>query len=113
MYWAIHCLDRANTDDLRKNALDAHLAYVASAKSRIAVAGLFFTDGGGTPSGSLLIVKADHRDEVEAFVDAAPFAVAGQFYLPVNIWSDDPKASSRKRKALRSKRLRPQLRPNV
>ena len=94
MYWAIHCLDRPNTSEVRQRVLGAHLAYVASASLHVALAGPLLGETGSSPSGSLLIVEADRLCDVAAFAKGAPFAVAGLWdsiridaFTPTTHWS--------------------------
>jgi hypothetical protein len=77
MYWTIHCVDKPNAASLRQEILKTHLSYVATAKLRIVLAGPLSKDIDGSPSGSLLVVEADERSEVENFAKGAPFASAG------------------------------------
>ena len=77
MKWAVHCLDAANAGDRRGAVLQDHLSYVAKSPLPIVLAGPLVTEGGKNFVGSLLIMQAERRSEVEAFVKAAPFAEAG------------------------------------
>ena len=77
MKWAVHCLDAANVEDRRGAVLQNHLSYVAKRPLPIVLAGPLVTEGGNNSIGSLLIMQAERRSEVEAFVKAAPFATAG------------------------------------
>jgi uncharacterized protein YciI len=96
MYWVIHCLDKPDRANVRQSVLDAHLAYVGSASLPIALAGPLMGETGQFPSGSLLIVEAEQRSDVEAFARAAPFSAAGIWeniqidaFMPTTAWPSD------------------------
>ncbi len=77
MYWTIHCLDKANAGEARQRVIEKHIAYIASAKLHIVLAGPLLGKTGDSPSGSLLIVAAERIGDVEGFINDAPFAAAG------------------------------------
>lgn len=77
-YFAIHCIDKPGTAELRAATRDDHLAHVATVEERVLVAGpLLGLDG--VPLGSLLIVDFDDRTAAYAFTAADPYARAGLF----------------------------------
>ncbi|MGJ4943892.1 YciI family protein [Bradyrhizobium sp. HKCCYLS1011] len=80
MLFAIHALDRSGALPVRLANYDAHKAYLSDS-SRHAVAivmsGPLVSDDGSKMIGSLFVVEAPGRAEVEAFNRADPFAAAG------------------------------------
>ncbi len=79
MPWVIISEDSAEGPALRRDAklMDAHWAYEQSIKDKILCAGSLRTDDGGTPTGSLLILDVDTREEAMALFKADPATVAG------------------------------------
>ncbi len=80
MLFAIHALDRAGALPTRLANYDAHKAFLADTSRfgvRIVMSGPLVSDDGGTMIGSLFLIEAPSRAEVEAFNRADPFAAAG------------------------------------
>lgn len=77
MLYAIHCLDQPHAPALRKTHFEAHQAFLKASPLRIVVAGPLQDDAGAAAVGSLLIVEAASRAEVEAFNAADPYFKAG------------------------------------
>ena len=77
-YFAIHCIDKANSAELRAATRTSHLQHVASLGDAILVAGPLLKDD-GRAMGSLLIGAFDDRDAAVAFAAADPYHVAGLF----------------------------------
>ncbi len=78
MLFALICTDRPGGLDLRMATRPAHLAYLERERARIMSGGALL-DAEGKPSGSLLVIEAADRAEVEAFAAADPYARAGLF----------------------------------
>lgn len=72
------CHDRADSLALRMATREAHLAYVRDQPLPLKVAGPILSDA-GEMAGSILVFEADSRDQVQAFADNDPYAVAGLF----------------------------------
>jgi hypothetical protein len=77
MLFAIVCIDKPGAIDIRKANRDAHLAHIKES-GRIEQAGPFL-DEAGEMIGSLLVMEADDRAEVEAWCADDPYAKAGLF----------------------------------
>ncbi len=77
MLYAIHCLDKPGALALRLANYDAHKAYLGAAPLKTLVSGPLVAADGETMIGSLLIVEAASRTDVEAFNRNDPFAKAG------------------------------------
>lgn len=71
--FAIMAFDAPDTDDLRVQHRDGHLAHFKAHADRIAVAGPM---GAGAP-GSLVIFECDNEAEARAFIEGDPFYGAG------------------------------------
>ena len=77
--YVIICIDKTNSLDTRMAARDAHLAYAkANEHALIRIGGPFLSED-GTMNGSMLIVEADDRANVDAFVKNDPYGKAGLF----------------------------------
>ncbi len=85
--YVIICIDKPDSLDKRMATRDAHLAYAkANEYVRIRVGGPFLSDS-GTMNGSMLIVEADGRAAVDAFVKNDPYGKAGLFEsVEVRVW---------------------------
>jgi uncharacterized protein YciI len=80
MLFVIHALDRGGALPTRLANYDAHKAYLADTSRfgvKIVMSGPLVADDGQTMIGSLFLVEAPSRAEVEAFNRADPFAAAG------------------------------------
>jgi uncharacterized protein YciI len=72
------CFDKPNSLDLRMATRQAHLAYVGENLALVKLAGPMLDEGDGM-AGSLFIIQADDRAQVEAFNAADPYQKAGLF----------------------------------
>jgi uncharacterized protein len=70
--------DKPNALDIRLANREAHVKYW-NESGRIAAGGPFITDDGAAMTGSLLVIEAEDRAEVELLVDADPYTAAGLF----------------------------------
>jgi hypothetical protein len=77
-HFAIHCIDKPDSLDLRLATRAEHLAHLAPINDRILVAGPLL-DMEGQPMGSLLIIDFDERKDAVAFAAADPYALVGLF----------------------------------
>ncbi len=79
MPWLIVSNDSENGPAIRadKGVMDAHWQYELSIMDRVIAAGSLRTDDGVTPTGSLLILDVETREEAQALVDADPATRAG------------------------------------
>jgi len=86
MLFVIFGIDKPGTD-MRSRLIDAHRAYMATAPLKILSSGPLMEDGSDTMIGSLLIVEAAGRAEVDAFLAEEPMAQAGIYEtLEVRRW---------------------------
>jgi uncharacterized protein len=72
------CFDKPNSHDLRMATREAHLAYARENAAMVKVAGPML-DEAEAMAGSLFILEAADRGEVEAFNAADPYQKAGLF----------------------------------
>jgi uncharacterized protein YciI len=80
MLFAIHALDCARGPELRKIHQEPHMAHIGKAGDygvRIVMSGPLIEDDGATAKGSLLVVEADGRGNVERFNGEDPFSQNG------------------------------------
>jgi len=77
MLFVIFCIDRAGTEEKRKQAIKGHIDYLATNPIKVVMSGPLVTDDGARAIGSLFLVDAANRAEVEAFQRADPFFNAG------------------------------------
>ncbi|MCK1361003.1 YciI family protein [Bradyrhizobium sp. 199] len=80
MLFAIHAVDRAGALPSRLANYDAHKAFLSDTSPfgvQIVMSGPLVSDDGQTMIGSLFLIEAPGRNDVEAFNRADPFAAAG------------------------------------
>ena len=80
MLFAIHAVDRAGALPTRLANYDAHKTFLSDTSPygvKIVMSGPLVSDDGATMIGSLFLIEAPGRNEVEAFNRADPFAAAG------------------------------------
>ena len=76
--YALHCVDKPNSLELRMANRPAHLAYVGARKDDVKLAGPLLDDEGNM-AGSMLILDVADRAEAEAFAAGDPYGQAGLF----------------------------------
>jgi uncharacterized protein YciI len=86
MYFAIHCIDKPGSNDLRAATREVHLDYIRSLGDQVLVGGpLLGIDG--SPIGSLLIIDFADRKAAISFAADDPYAQAGLFAsVAVTAW---------------------------
>ncbi len=79
MPWLIVSNDSETGPAIRadREVMAAHWQYELSIKERVIAAGSLRTDDGVTPTGSLLILDVETREEAQALIDADPATQAG------------------------------------
>ncbi|WP_310497682.1 YciI family protein [Sandarakinorhabdus sp.] len=77
-YFAIHCIDRPDSAELRLATRPAHLAHINTVRGDVLVAGPLLRPD-GRAMGSLLIIDFDDRDTAIAFANGDPYHQAGLF----------------------------------
>lgn len=76
--YALMCFDKPDSLALRMANRESHLAYAREHMARIRVAGPFLDDAGDM-AGSMFLIEAESRAEVQAFNAADPYTLAGLF----------------------------------
>lgn len=86
MYFAIHCIDKPGSGDLRAATREKHLRHLNDLGDRIIAGGpLLGLDG--NPIGSLLIIDFATRKAAISFAADDPYAQAGLFAsVAVTAW---------------------------
>ena len=85
-YFAIHCIDKPASGELRAATRPRHLEHIATVTSRMLVAGPLLDDD-GAPIGTLLIIDFDDRKSAIQFAADDPYALAGLFAsVAVTAW---------------------------
>jgi len=78
--FAVHALDQADALPRRLEHYSAHRAFIETDRSHgvsVVISGPLQSDDGDTMIGSLFIMDAPSRAEVEAFTRADPFMAGG------------------------------------
>lgn len=78
MLYAIICIDKPGSLEVRKANRDAHIAHIRSTEGAIEQAGPFL-DAAGDMVGSLILYRAEARATVESWCADDPYAKAGLF----------------------------------
>ena len=73
----VYCQDRSGADELRKEFLAAHFAYIETILERIAVAGPMRDRSGGHIMGSCFIYHTDDEAEARELLENDPYYTAG------------------------------------
>lgn len=79
MLYAIYCIDKPNSMDLRLAQRPAHIEYLKAREGQILVGGAQLGEDGEAMLGSVLIIDAQDAAAAQAFADNDPFAKAGLF----------------------------------
>lgn len=79
MLYALHLIDRPDSQALRLQVRPDHKDYLGRVAQRIAFAGPLLADDGRTMIGSLLVIDFDSRAAVDAWVQNEPFCRAGLY----------------------------------
>jgi uncharacterized protein YciI len=84
--YVLSCVDKADSQERRMAAREAHLAYVAENRAMVRIAGPYLDDD-GRMIGSMFVMEAPDRAAVEAFSAADPYVLAGLFErVELRIW---------------------------
>lgn len=78
MLFAIFCIDKPDSLELRLATRADHLSYLHSHQSKLVEVGPLLDDG-GLPLGSMVVVDAENREEAQAFAAADPYTLVGLF----------------------------------
>ncbi len=76
--FALFCVDKANSLDLRMATREAHLAYAGSFSGKIKLGGPMLNEA-GEMAGSIIFMEADDIETARAFSANDPYKLAGLF----------------------------------
>ena len=79
MLFVMYCRDKDDSQPIRLDNREAHLAYVDASDLEMIVAGPLLTPEGDGMIGSMLVVEAEDRAQVDAFAASDPYRLAGLF----------------------------------
>ena len=79
MPFAVICLDRPGTKELRERARLSHLEYINPHRPKMQIGGALLDDGGGERIGMVFAIDLPSREAVEAFMRDEPYNKAGIF----------------------------------
>ncbi len=77
MLFVVRFTDKPNTQEVRKQHLDAHLSWLADRKQSVLVAGSLRTLPDTDPIGAFWVVKAESRADAEKLFLSDPFWTNG------------------------------------
>ncbi len=77
MLYALICEDKPDSEALRKSTRDDHLAFIQNHDVRFA--GPMLADDETTMIGSIIVLAADSRAQVDEFAAGDPYQIAGLF----------------------------------
>ncbi|QMW21979.1 YciI family protein [Sandaracinobacteroides saxicola] len=84
--FAIHCIDKPLSAELRAATRPEHLRYLKAAVEKVVVAGPLLDDA-GAPIGSMLLMNFPDRKAAVAFAAKDPYAEVGLFAsVAVTAW---------------------------
>ena len=79
MHYAVYCLDRQDSHEMRGEHRAMHRAYLDTQLHRIFFSGPLLADDGIRQLGSLFVLKVASRAEAEDFLAGEPYNKAGIF----------------------------------
>ena len=79
MAWLVICRDIADSEALRRQHLQSHLAYVETIMDQVAVAGPLASQPQGALTGSCFIYRTDDRAAAESLLHNDPYYRAGLY----------------------------------
>lgn len=79
MLYCLYCLDKPDSAAVRQANRPAHLVFADGLGKKIISGGPLLSDDGQSMVGSMLVVEAADRAEIEAIAAADPYAQAGLF----------------------------------
>ena len=79
MLFVVTCLDKPGHAAVRAANRGAHLDFVKANAAAVKIAGPLLSDDGEGMVGSLLVIEASNRAELDALISQDPYAEAGLF----------------------------------
>lgn len=88
MLYVIQCVDKADHLQVRMDNRPAHVEYLKSFEDKLIAAGPTLNEEDGNMNGSVIILFAEERADVDAFCTNDPYAKAGLFEsVTVSKWN--------------------------
>ena len=86
MLYALFCIDKPDSEDLRLANREAHLAYWGDT-GKVKLGGPFTDDAAEHMEGSFLVIEVGTRAEAEALQKDDPYQLAGLFaHVDIRAW---------------------------
>lgn len=79
MPYLVYCLDRPDAGDLRQRTRAEHLEYMIAHQDLVLYGGPMQSDDGQTVFGSVMVLDAPSRAQVDAFLADEPYSTAQLF----------------------------------
>jgi uncharacterized protein len=79
MPYAVICIDRPGTQDLRDKTRLAHMEYILEHRKRMVLGAALLEDAGDARVGMMIAVDLPSREAVEEFMRKEPYNAAGIF----------------------------------
>ncbi len=79
MLFALTCLDKPDALETRLATRPAHIDYIRALGDKVKMGGPLIAEDGETMCGSLILIDADSRAEIEEIAANDPYAKAGVF----------------------------------
>lgn len=79
MLFALTCLDKPDALETRLQTRPAHIEYIRALGDKVKMGGPLIAEDGETMCGSLILIDADSRAEIEEIAANDPYAKAGVF----------------------------------
>ncbi len=79
MPYFIETFDKPDHQALRQQLRPAHLAFLQAHAAELLACGAKLRDDGRDAGGGLYIIRADTREQAQAFIDADPFSQGALF----------------------------------
>ncbi|MEE2745896.1 MAG: YciI family protein, partial [Pseudomonadota bacterium] len=79
LQYIIRSFDKSENKSIRLANREKHVEYVKNQSVKLLLAGPLVNDQTGDPIGTLLIVEADERSDVENYAENDPYNKAGLF----------------------------------
>lgn len=79
MLYAVLCLDKPNSEDLRIATRDAHIVFLKSLGEAIKFGGPMFDDAETGMIGSMIVFEAETLEAAKDAMAGDPYALAGLF----------------------------------
>jgi uncharacterized protein YciI len=77
--FALYCIDKPVSESIRQDNRPAHVDYLQSWGVAIRLAGPLLSEDSERMIGSLIVLEAADRTEVDRFIAGDPYGVAGLF----------------------------------